>query len=111
MELIYLVVISLFCLGLYTILANNNLIKIIIGINIMDSSLVLFLVTLGYKPKGTAPIIDQNYPVIVDPIPHALALTAIVIGASITALMLLLTIKLHRNYHTLDIREIRRLKG
>ncbi|OCL26702.1 cation:proton antiporter [Orenia metallireducens] len=111
MESIYLVVIILFCLGLYTTLTNTNLIKIIIGINIMDSSLVLLLVVLGYKPEGTAPIIDQQYSIIVDPIPQALALTAIVIGASITALMLLLTIKLHRNYNTLDISEIRRLKG
>ncbi|PRX27955.1 multicomponent Na+:H+ antiporter subunit C [Orenia metallireducens] len=111
MQFIYLVVIILFCLGLYTILMNTNLIKIIIGINIMDSSLVLLLVALSYKPAGTAPIIDKPYSVIVDPIPQALALTAIVIGASITALMLLLTIKLHRNYNTLDISEIRRLRG
>ncbi len=111
MPFIYFTIIILFCLGIYTVLSYNNLIKIIIGINIIDSAIVLLLITIGYKPKGTAPIIDQSYAVVVDPIPQALALTAIVIGASLTALMLLLTIKIHRKYNTIDIREIRRLSG
>lgn len=111
MESIYFAVMILFCLGWYTILSYKNLIKIIIGINIIEASLILLLVTIGYKPQGTAPIINSNYEIIVDPIPQALALTAIVIGASITALMLFLTVKLNKKYNTLDVREIRRLKG
>ncbi|GAB6100299.1 NADH-quinone oxidoreductase subunit K [Halanaerocella petrolearia] len=111
MKVIYFTVIILFSLGLYTVLTYKNLIKIIIGINVMESSLILLLLTVGYKPEGTAPIIDQHYQTIVDPIPQSLALTAIVIGASMTALMLFLTVKLNKKYNTLDISEIRRLSG
>ena len=108
---VQIVIAVLFVLGIYTILHRKNLIKIIMGINIMEASLILFLVQLGYKPQGTAPILDQEYEVIVDPLPQALALTAIVIGASTTAVMLFLAIKLYKEYGTLDISEIRRLRG
>ena len=108
---VYLVIIILFILGLYTIINCNNLIKIIMGINIIDSSLILLLIQIGYKPQGTAPILNRDYEVVVDPLPQALALTAIVIGASTTAVMLFLAIKLYKEYGTLDVSEIRRLKG
>ena len=108
---VYIVITILFILGLYTILNCKNLIKMIMGINIIEASLILLLVHIGYKPKGTAPILNQDYEIIVDPLPQALALTAIVIGASTTAVMLFLAIKLYKEYGTLDISEIRRLKG
>ncbi len=111
MIMLYVVVIILFCLGLYTILTQKNLIKIIIGINLMEASLTLLLIASGYRYQGTAPIIDGEYEVIVDPIPQALSLTAIVIGASTTALMLFLAIKLKKRYNTLDVSKIRRLRG
>ena len=111
MEVIYGAVVVLFCLGLYAVLTRHNLIKIIIGIDIIESSLILLLITVGYKEGGAAPILNQDYEVVVDPIPQALALTAIVIGASITALMLFLAIKLYKKYGTLDVREIRGLWG
>ncbi|GAB6138133.1 sodium:proton antiporter [Halanaerobaculum tunisiense] len=111
MDAIYWAVILLFCLGIYTILTYKNLIKIVIGINILESSVILLLINLGYQPEGTAPIMNQDYEVVVDPVPQALALTAIVIGASITALMLFLIVKLYTRYNTLDVREIRRLRG
>ncbi|MGM0471419.1 MAG: sodium:proton antiporter [Bacillota bacterium] len=107
----YCSVIILFCLGLYTIVAYRNLIKIIIGINIMESSLILLLIIGGYRPQGAAPIITRPFEKVVDPLPQALALTSIVIGASITALMLFLVIKLNKEYGTLNIDEIRRLRG
>jgi multicomponent Na+:H+ antiporter subunit C len=119
MVYVYLTVVILFCLGLYAVLAQKNLIKIIIGINIMESALILLLIASGYREGGTAPIINQKlyslqgirYQAIVDPVPQALALTAIVIGASITAVMLFFAIKLNKQYGTLDISEIRRLRG
>ena len=111
MKAIYLTIVTLFCLGLYTILTRKNLIKIIIGIDIMESALILLLIASGYKEGGQAPILNDNYQIIVDPIPQALALTAIVIGASITALMLFLAVKLHKQYGTLNVEEIRRLRG
>jgi len=107
----YIVVTILFCLGIYTIITKKNLIKIVIGFTIVESSLILLLILISYKPGGTAPILDRGYEIIVDPIPQALALTAIVIGGSVTAVMLALVIKIHNRYGTLNIDKVRRLKG
>ena len=111
MLFVHFVITVLFALGLYTVLNRSNLIKIIMGINIIEASLILLLVCLSYKPEGTAPILNREYEIIVDPVPQALALTAIVIGASTTAVMLFLAIKLYKKYGTLDVGEIRRLRG
>ena len=111
MQAIYVTIVILFCIGFYTVLAKNHLIKMIIGINILESAIILLLVAISYKPEGTAPILDANYEVVVDPIPQALALTAIVIGASTTALMLAFSIKIYNRYGTLEIDEINHLKG
>jgi len=110
-EIPYVVVIILFCLGIYTIVTQKNLIKIVIGLTIVESSLILLLILISYKPGGTAPILDKGYELVVDPIPQALALTAIVIGGSVTAVMLTLVIKIHKRYGTLNVDEIRKLKG
>ena len=107
----YVVVSMLIGMAFYIVLTEKNLIKVIAGINIFESALVLLLVLISYRDYGTAPILDQSYEVVVDPIPQALALTAIVIGASTTALMLALTIKLYKKYGTVDIDEINRLRG
>lgn len=111
MEIPYVVVMILFCLGIYTIVTQKNLIKIVIGLTIVESSLILLLILISYKPGGTAPILDKGYELVVDPIPQALALTAIVIGGSVTAVMLTLVIKIHKRYGTLNVDEIRKLKG
>lgn len=111
METSYIVVIILFCLGIYTIIMKKNLIKIVIGFTIVESSLILLLILISYKPGGTAPILDRSYEIIVDPIPQALSLTAIVIGGSVTAVMLVLVIKIYKRYGTLNIDEIRKLRG
>lgn len=111
MEIPFFVVTILFCLGIYTIINEKNLIKIVIGFTIVESSLILLLILISYKPSGTAPILDRGYEIVVDPIPQALALTAIVIGGSVTAVMLVLVIKIHNRYGTLDIDKVRRLKG
>lgn len=111
MEIPYVVVSILFCLGMYTIITRKNLIKMVIGVTIVESSLILLLMLVGYKPGGTAPILDKGYEIVVDPIPQALALTTIVIGGSVTAVMLSVVIKLHKRYKTLNIDEIRKLRG
>ena len=107
----YFAVTILLCLGLYTIITKKNLIKIVIGFTIVESSLMLLLILISYKPNGTAPILDRGYEIVVDPIPQALALTAIVIGGSITAVMLALVIKIHKKYGTLNIDDVRKLRG
>ncbi|MDL4842457.1 sodium:proton antiporter [Aquibacillus rhizosphaerae] len=111
MEIAYVAVIILFCLGIYTIITKKNLIKIVFGVTIVESSLILLLMLVGYKPDGTAPILDKEYEIVVDPIPQALALTTVVIGGSVTAVMLVMVIKIHRRYRTLNIDEIRKLRG
>ena len=111
MEIPYVVVIILFCLGVYTIIIKKNLIKMVIGFTIVESSLILLLILVGYKPGGTAPILDRGYEIVVDPIPQALALTSIVIGGSVTAVMLALVIKIHKRYGTLNVDEVRKLRG
>ncbi|MBE4906486.1 cation:proton antiporter subunit C [Bacillus luteolus] len=111
MEIPFVVVIILFCLGMYAILFHKNLIKIAIGFAIVESTLILLFILVSYKPGGTAPILDKGYDTVVDPIPQALALTSIVIGGSVTAVMLALVIKLYKRYGTLNIDEIRKLRG
>ncbi len=108
---VYFVVTLLICMGLYTVLTRSNMIKIVVGISIIESSIILLLGAMAYVPDGTAPVLDQSYEVVVDPLPHALALTAIVINASTTAIMLALVIKLYEHYQTLNIHEITDLRG
>jgi multicomponent Na+:H+ antiporter subunit C len=98
-------------MGIYAIIRKKNLIKIIIGVNIVESSLILLLMLISFKPGGTAPVLDKEYEIVVDPIPQALSLTTIVIGGSIIALMLALVIKIHKKYGTLNVEEIKKLRG
>ena len=94
---------------IYNILIQKNLIKKIIGFNIMDSSVYLFLALKGYiKGHKAAIVVDgvQSVSAYINPIPSGLVLTGIVVSVSVTALMLSLTIRLYRRYHTLDIDQI-----
>jgi len=100
-------------IGLYVVLVKHNLIKVIIGISLIDTGVNLFLVTTGYIRSGTAPVFSklaEQPEKMVDPVPQALVLTAIVIGVSVLALALSLAIRLHGRYGTLDLRKIKELK-
>jgi len=110
---VYLLCILLFLIGLYGVVAKRNLIKIVIGLAIMEYSVNLFLILVGYVKGGTAPILSRNLvnKVFVDPLPQAMVLTAIVIGLATTALLLAIAIRLYKKYKTFDIREIKNLKG
>ena len=99
----------LFGIGLSNLLLQRNLIKKIIGLNIMDTALYLFLALKGYIFGHKAPIVVdgiQSVDVYINPIPSGLVLTGIVVSVSVTALMLSLTIRLYERYHTLDLDEI-----
>ncbi|MFH1039177.1 MAG: sodium:proton antiporter [PVC group bacterium] len=111
--MVYLMVFLLFCVGIYCILAKKNLIKIIIGIGIIEYALNLLFVILGYRYQGRAPILapDQVITDMVDPLPQALVLTAIVIGLATTALMVAIAVRLYEKYGTFDITKIRKLRG
>ena len=97
----------LFCIGFSNLLLQKNLIKKIIGFNIMDTAMYLFLALKGYIDGHIAPIITgSEADKYINPIPSGLVLTGIVVSVSVTALMLSLTIRLYDRYHTLNLDEI-----
>ena len=99
----------LFVIGFSNLLMQKNLIKKIVGMNIMDTSVYLFLALKGYIAGHKAPIVTngvQSVDAYINPIPSGLVLTGIVVSVSVTALMLSLTIRLYNRYHTLDLDEI-----
>lgn len=99
----------LFGIGFSNLLMQKNLIKKIVGMNIMDTSVYLFLALKGYISGHKAPIVTdgiQSAEAYINPIPSGLVLTGIVVSVSVTALMLSLTIRLYGRYHTLDLDEI-----
>lgn len=104
----------LFGIGFCNLLLQPNLIKKIIGLNIMDTAVYLFLAEKGYIAGRVAPIVVdgvQDMEAYINPIPSGLVLTGIVVSVSVSALMLALTIRLYKRYQTLDLDEIsRRLK-
>jgi len=111
--ILYLLCLLLFCIGLYGVLRKRNLVKIIIGLGIIEYSMNLFFVLLGYRFHGRAPIADQNQSIVnmVDPLPQALVLTSIVIGLGVTALVISIAVRIYEKYGTFDITKIKRLKG
>ncbi|MDO4554537.1 MAG: cation:proton antiporter subunit C [Lachnospiraceae bacterium] len=99
----------LFAIGFSTLLLHKNLIRKIIGMNIMDTAIYLFLASKGYISGRAAPIITNGVmetEAYINPVPSGLVLTGIVVSVSVTALMLSLTIRLYRRYHTLNLDEI-----
>lgn len=99
----------LFGIGFGNLLLQSNLIKKIIGLNIMDTAIYLFLAEKGYISGRAAPIIVdgvQSMEAYINPIPSGLVLTGIVVSVSVSALMLSITVRLYRRYQTLDLDEI-----
>ena len=99
----------LFGIGFANLMFQKNLIKKIIGFNIMDTAIYLFLAEKGYITGRMAPIVVdgiQEVSAYINPIPSGLVLTGIVVSVSVSALMLSLTIRLYKRYHTLDLDEI-----
>lgn len=103
------VAVILFGIGFTTLLLHRNMIKKIIGLNIMDTAVYLFLAAKGYINGRKAPIVIdgiQDMKAYINPIPSGLVLTGIVVSVSVTAVMLALTIRLYRRYGSLDLDEI-----
>jgi len=104
-----IVAMILFGIGFTTLLLHRHMIKKIIGFSIMDNAIFLFLAAKGYIQGRIAPIIVDNVfdmEAYINPIPAGLVLTGIVVSVSVTAVMLALSVRLYRRYHTLDIDEI-----
>jgi len=113
-----------FIIGLYCAVVKKNMVKIVIGIMIMEYAVNLFLIMLGYRVGGIAPILERGQldtgtsqiaagflSSSVDPLPQALVLTAIVISLGSLALMISICIRTYERYGTFDITQIRRLRG
>ena len=109
----YFGAISLVLIGLYAVLVKKNVLKMLIGLSIMETGVNLLLVSIGYISGRSAPILSEGIGPnqAVDPIPQALVLTAIVIGVATTAMALSVAIILYGKYGTLNVEEIRRLRG
>ena len=101
----------LFGIGFTNLLLNRNMMKKIIGFSMIDSSIYLFLASYGYIGGRMSPIIadaseELSVSAYVNPLPAGLVLTGIVVSVSVTAIMLALSVRLYRRYHTLDIDKI-----
>lgn len=104
-----LTAVALFGIGFALLLLDKNLMKKIIGFSMMDSGIYLFLASYGYIEGRLAPIYAEGVSdpaAYVNPLPAGLVLTGIVVGVSVTAVMLGLTVRLYERYHTLDIDQI-----
>ena len=116
----YVCAIILLALGMYMLMVKKNLIQIVCGLGLLDYGVNLFIVSIGYNEGGTAPLYVESEleylaqkggVYFVDPVPQALTLTSIVIGACVTAMALSIVIRIGQNYGTLDSDQIRRLRG
>ena len=111
----YWVYIILMMIGLYGIIAKNNLVKKIIGMNILQTAVILFFISVGAKRDATIPIIEHGHDSAhtaistvhyINPLPHVLMLTAIVVAVATLGVALALVIRIHQRYHTLEENEI-----
>jgi len=107
----------LLCIGLYMMIANPNLVKKIVGLNLFQTAIFLLFITSGYVEGGAIPIVPSGgveTGTYVSPLPHVLVLTAIVVGVSLTAVGLALCIRIYDEYGTLRtdvLRELLRDEG
>jgi multicomponent Na+:H+ antiporter subunit C len=111
--MIYFLCLVLLCVGIYGVLRKRNIIRMILGLIIIEHAVNLLFVLIGYRRNGRAPILSPDGPVLqmVDPLPQALVLTAIVIGLATTAMLVALAMRLYGKYGTYDVTRIRELKG
>ncbi|WP_237064958.1 cation:proton antiporter subunit C [Microbulbifer guangxiensis] len=102
----YWVVILLMMTGLYMVIAQGNLIKKVIGLNIFQTSVFIFYISVGKVAGGSAPILSQLTTVYSNPLPHVLILTAIVVGIATTALALALILRIRQAYGSVEEQDI-----
>jgi len=109
----YILAAWLFLVGLYGIVTSRNLIHLAVCLTVMQSSTYVLLLAIGYKHRGTAPVF-YGVPVgtrAVDPVVQALTLTDVVVSVTVVALILALTVDVHRDAGTVDPDEIEALRG
>jgi multicomponent Na+:H+ antiporter subunit C len=102
----YWVVVVLVMTGLYVVMANANLVKKVLGLNIFQAAVFILYISAGKLEGGTAPILAEGFSRYANPLPHVLILTAIVVGVATTALALALVVRIHDAYGTIEEDEI-----
>jgi multicomponent Na+:H+ antiporter subunit C len=108
LDLDYVAMVVLFGVGLYMLVAKSNLLKKLLGLNVMETSVFAFIVTSGMVAGGNPPIaVAGSTPPYASPIPHAMVITGIVVAVSITAVALALIVQVHAHYGTVDIDELK----
>ena len=105
----YWVVIFLMMVGFYTVIAYDNLVKKIIGLNIFQTSVFMLYISVGKVSGGTAPIVGDNIELYSNPLPHVLILTAIVVSVATTALGLALVVRIKEAYGSINEDDIVRM--
>ncbi|MDD9817235.1 MAG: cation:proton antiporter subunit C [Gammaproteobacteria bacterium] len=103
----YGMVILLMMTGLYIVIAQDNLIRKLIGLNLFQVSVFVLYISLGYLRGGTAPVLAAEYAVYASPLPHVLILTAIVVGISTMAVGLALVVRIYQAFGTIREDELR----
>jgi multicomponent Na+:H+ antiporter subunit C len=117
----YLASAAVFCLGLYTVLTRRNMIKMVMGLSLMEGSTYLLFVSLAYRARSTAPVLldppDGQSPTqlahgnTADPVLQNFCLTAIVIGVAVTGVFLAVVVRIAQHYRTLDSDDVREMRG
>jgi multicomponent Na+:H+ antiporter subunit C len=117
----YLAAAGMFCTGLYALLTRRNLIKMVMGLSLMEASTYLFMISLAYRAKSTAPLLldpslgasvkSMSHGNVADPVLQNFCLTAIIIGVAITAVFLSIVVRIAQHYRTLDADKVRELRG
>ncbi len=102
----YWIVVFLMMAGFYIVIAHDNLVKKIVGLNVFQASVFVMYITFGKIQGGTAPIIAEGITTYSNPLPHVLILTAIVVGVATTALGLALVVRINEAYGTIEEDEI-----
>ena len=117
----YLASVTLFCIGLSAVLTRRNLIKMVMGLSLMEASTYLFMLSLAYRAGSTAPVLlnpppgqtaeDLVHGNVADPVLQNFCLTAVVIGVAVTAVFLSVVVRIAQHYRTLDTDQVRELRG
>jgi multicomponent Na+:H+ antiporter subunit C len=117
----YLASAALFCIGLYAVLARRNMIKMVMGLSLMEGSTYLFIISLSYRAGSTAPVLLNPPPGqstrtlahgnVADPVLQNFCLTAVVIGVAVTAVFLSVVVRIAQHYRTLDSDRVREMRG
>ncbi len=98
----YWIVVILMLIGFYIVIADENLIKKLVGLGIFQTSVFFLYISMGKINGGTAPILDPKYQLYSNPLPHVLILTAIVVGIATTALGLALVVRIYEAYGSVE---------